>query len=85
MVLVELSWTPSHSDSETIAMISLYHLMISSLVSLENFGKWTEDGPLIFRAVICSLRVLWAMDARLDASDWREVTVVVRAVMRDEF
>ena len=85
MVFKELSWIPSHSERETIAMISLYHLMISSPWSFENFGKWTDDGPLIFRAVICSSRVLWAMVARLEGSDYREVTVVVRAVMRDEF
>ena len=85
MVFEELSWIPSHSERETIAMISLYHLMISSPLSPENFGKLTDDGPLIFRAVILSSRVLWAMVARLEASDWREVTVVVSAVMRDEF
>ena len=57
MVFKELSWIPSHSDSEIIAMISLYHLMISSSVSLENFGKWTDDGPLILRAVMRSFSV----------------------------
>ena len=85
MVFKELSWIPSHSERETIAMILLCHLMISSPLSFENFGKWTDDGPLIFRAVICLSRVLWAIVARLKASDCREVTVVVRAVIRDEF
>ena len=69
MVFEELSWIPSHSERDTIAMISLYHFMISSILSLENFGKWTDDGHLIFRAVICPSRVLLAMLAQLEASD----------------
>ena len=85
MVFEELPWIPSHSKRETMVMISLYHLMISSILSLETFGKWTDDGPLMLRAVICSWSVLWAMLARFVSSDWREDKVVVRAVTRDEF
>ena len=85
MVLVVFSWMPSHSDRETMARISLYHLMMSSWLSLEYLGKLVEEGPLIFRALICSARVSWAIVARVVASDCREDTVVVRAVMREEF
>ena len=85
MVLVVFSWMPSHSDRETMARISLYHLMMSFWVSYEYFGKLVEEGPLILRALICSARVLCATVARVVASDCKEDTVVVRAVMREEF
>ena len=68
-----------------MARMSLYHLMMSSCLSLENFGKLVKEGPLIFCAVICSFRVSWAILARVVASDWSDDTVVVRAVMSDEF
>ena len=85
MVFNDVSCIPSHSDNDIIAMISLYHFMISLSVSLEIFGKWTDDGPLIFLAFIRSFSVFWAMEARLEASDCKEVTVVVSAVIREEF
>ena len=68
-----------------MARISLYHLMMSSWLSLANFGKLVEEGPFIWRALICSARVSCATFARVLASDWSEDTVVVRAVISDEF
>ena len=44
-----------------------------------------EEGPLILRVVICSRSVLLVMLARFIALDWMEDTVVVRAVLKDEF
>ena len=85
MVLVVLSCIPFHSERETMARISLYHLMISSVLSLEYFGKLVDDGPFIFLALICSARVSCATDARVVASVCIDETVVVRAVMSEEF
>ena len=68
-----------------MARISLYHFVISSLLSSAYLGKLVEEGPLIVRALICSARVSWATVARVVASDWSEDTVVVRAVISEEF
>ena len=68
-----------------MARISLYHFLISSWLSSAYFGKLVEEGPLIVRALICSARVSCATVARVVASDCSEDTVVVRAVMSEEF
>ena len=85
MVLVVLSWMPLHSERETMARMSLYHFMMLSCLSLENLRKLVEEGPLIFWAIICSLRVSYTILARVIASEWSDDTVVVRAVMSDDF
>ena len=58
--------------------------MMLSWFSFENFEKLVDDGPLIFLAASCSCRALWAIVARVVASDYSEPTVAVNALMGDE-
>ena len=75
--LVCFSYIPAHFVSDTIARMSLYHLIKSSLGEPLNFGKIPRDGPLITLLRICSSRDSWAVVTWMEADACKVATDVV--------